>query len=158
MNQLRVCLGVSGVLLLAALFGPLSAPSAQAQDAQPTAPPPGRALLYIFRLDAEPSNTLVPLAVNAEVAGYLENDTFIAVPVNPGKTFVRSGDRVLGWLSLETAADQTYYVMVRAVHGMNLVQTDINLVSEADGRRVLAQSRYVPAAPPPPPSEPQTPR
>lgn len=151
MNQLRACLAMSGALVVAALCGPLPA---LAQDTQPTAPPAGKALLYIFRLDAEPSSALVPVAVNAEIASYLENDTYIAVSVDPGKTFVRSGDRVLGWLEFEAAADQTYYVMVRAVHGVNLVQTDINLVSEADGRRVLAQSRYVPVAPLPPRSAP----
>jgi hypothetical protein len=151
MNQLRACLAVSSALLLAALCGPLSAPPAHAQDAQPSAPPPGRALLYIFRSDREPTNALVPVAVNAELASYLENDTYIAVTVGPGKTFVRSGERVLGWLEFEAAADRTYYVLVQAVHGVNLVQTDISLVTEADGRSALARSRFVPIAPPSPP-------
>jgi len=148
MNQVRPCAAAIGAFLLAVFFlGPLSAPPAHAQDAQPAAPPPGKALLYIFRSDREPRDALVPLAVNAEQAGYLENGTFIALAVNPGKTFLRSGDRVLATFSFEAAADQTYFVRVQVVHGVTLTQTDINLVGEAEGRNALAQSRFIPLAP-----------
>jgi hypothetical protein len=147
MNQLRACLAVSGALLLAVLFGPLSASPAHAQeDAQRTTPPPGKALLFIFRSDREPRAAQVPVAVNAVHVGDLENDTFLPVTVDPGKTFLRSGDRVLTMFSFETAADQTYFVWVEAVHGLTLVQTEMRPVSEADGRRSLAQSRVVPFA------------
>jgi hypothetical protein len=65
------------------------------------------------------------------------------VSVDPGKTFLRSGDRVLALLSFQTAPDQTYFVWLEAVHGLTLVQTEMRLVSEEEGRRALAQSRSV---------------
>src|SRR2546427_9310440 len=96
MNQFRPRVAALGAFVLAAhLLSPLSAQYAHAQEAAPSAPPPGKALLYIFRSDLQPSDALVPVSVNAETAGYLENSTFIAAIVNPGKTFLRSGDRVL---------------------------------------------------------------
>src|SRR5882672_10034656 len=129
MNQLRPRVGAVGAFMLAAyLLSPLSALYAHAQDTAPAAPPPGKALLYIFRSDLQPSNALVPVSVNAETAAYLENGTFIAAIVNPGKTFLRSGDRVLATHNFDAAADRSYYVRVRAVHGQTLVQTEIDIV------------------------------
>jgi len=148
MNQLRAGFAVSGALLLAVLFSPLSVPPAHAQEGAPRiTPPPGRALLFIFRSDREPRAAQVPVAVNAVHVGELENGTFLPVTVEPGRTFLRSGDRVLGMLSFETAADRTYFVWVEAVHGMTLVQTDMHLVSEDEGRRSLEQSRFAGAMP-----------
>ena len=148
MNQLRPCVTAIGALLLAVFFaGPLSAPPAHAQDAQPVAPPAGNALLHIYRSDRQPSDALVPVSVNAELVGYLENGTSIAVVVHPGKTFLRSGDRVLSTLSFEAAADRTYFVRIQAVHGQTLVHTDISLVDEPQGRSELAQSRFISLAP-----------
>jgi opacity protein-like surface antigen len=144
MNQLRAGFAVSGALLLGVLLGPLSAPPVHAQeDAQRTTPPPGKALLFIFRSDREPRAAQIPVAVNAVYVGDLEDGTFLAVSVDPGKTFLRSGDRVLTMFSFQTAPDQTYFVWVEAVHGLTLVQTEMRLVSEEEGRRALAQSRAV---------------
>ena len=157
MNQLRAGFAVSGALLLGVLLGPLSASPVHAQEnAQRATPPPGKALLIIFRSDREPRAAQVPVTVNAEHVGDLEDGTFLAVSVDPGRTFLRSGDRVLTMFSLQTAPDQTYFVWVEAVHGLTLVQTDMRLVSEEEGRRALAQSRVptlvqgrvIPLAPP----------
>jgi hypothetical protein len=148
MNPLRACFAVSGALLLGVLLGPLSAPPAHAQaDALQVTPPPGKALLFIFRSEYEPRAALVPVAVNAVHVGELENGTFLPVTVDPGKTFLRTGDRVLGMLSFEAAADQNYFVWIEAVHGITLLHTDIHLVGEAEGRRSLEQSRLAGAPP-----------
>src|SRR5882762_10394213 len=144
MNQLRAGFAVSGALLLGVLLGPLSAPPVHAQeDARRATPPPGKALLFIFRSDREPRAAQVPIAVNAVHVGDLEDGTFLSVSVDPGRTFLRSGDRVLAMLGFQTAPDQTYFVWVEAFHGLTLVQTEIRLVSEEEGRRALAQSRAV---------------
>jgi hypothetical protein len=81
--------------------------------------------------------------VNAVHVGDLEDGTFLSVSVDPGRTFLRSGDRVLGTLGFQTAPDQTYFVWVEAFHGLTLVQTEMRLVSEEEGRPALAQSRAV---------------
>jgi len=143
MNQLRAVFAVSAALLLGVLLGTLSAPPVHAQDAQRATPPSGKALLFIFRSDREPRGAQVPVAVNAVHVGDLEDGTFLSVSVDPGRTFLRSGDRVLAMLGFQTAPNQTYFVWVEAVHGLTLVQTEMRLVSEEDGRRVLAQSRAV---------------
>jgi len=143
MNQLRAGFAVSAALLLGVLLGALSAPPVHAQDAQRATPPPGKALLFIFRSDREPRGAQVPVAVNAVRIGDLEDGTFLSVSVDPGRTFLRSGDRVLAMLGFQTAPDQTYFVWVEAVHGLTLVQTEMRLVSEEEGRRALAQSRAV---------------
>jgi len=143
MNQLRAGFAVSAALLLGVLLGALSAPPVHAQDAQRTTPPSGKALLFIFRSDREPRAAQVPVAVNAVHVGDLEDGTFLSVSVDPGRTFLRSGDRVLAMLGFQTAPDQTYFVWVEAVHGLTVVQTEMRLVSEDEGRRALAQSRAV---------------
>jgi opacity protein-like surface antigen len=143
MNQLRAGFAVSGAFLLGVLLGPLTAPSVHAQDAQRATPPPGKALLSIFRSDREPRAAQVPIAVNAVHVGDLEDGTFLSVSVDPGRTFLRSGDRVLGTLEFQTAPDQTYFVWVEAVHGLSLVQTEMRLVSEEEGRRALERTRAV---------------
>ena len=143
MNQLRAVFAVSAALLLGVLLGTLSAPPVHAQDAQRATPPSGKALLFIFRSDREPRGAQVPIAVNAVHVGDLEDGTFLSVSVDPGRTFLRSGDRVLAMLGFQTAPDQTYFVWVEAVHGLTLVQTEMRLVSEEEGRRALAQSRAV---------------
>jgi len=93
------------------------------------------------------------VVVNTELVGYLENGSFTSVAVNPGKVFVRTGEQVIASFELEAAADRTYYLRVQAVHGVTVVQTDISLMNDAQGRDALAQARFVPPAPPAPPQE-----
>jgi hypothetical protein len=148
MIRLRTCCAVGGTLLLAVLCGPLFSPPVQAQeDARQATPPPGRALLFIFRSDREPKPARVLVTVNAQDVGELDNGSFLSVAVDPGKTFLRSGDRVLTMFNFVTAADQTYFVSLEAVHGLILVESKMRLVSEAEGRRSLEQSVYFSPAP-----------
>jgi len=148
MNRLRAGMSAGGVLLLVALCG--SAPPVHAQGhPRLAAPPPNKALVFIFRNDREPRAALVPVTVNAEHAGDLANGAFLVATVVPGRTFLRAGDRVLTSLRLEAAAGESYFVQLEAVHGMTVVQTEMRLVSEAEGRGWLAQGRLagdVPAA------------
>src|SRR5207249_5953415 len=68
--------------------------------------------------------------------------------VSPGRTFLRVGDQAVATYTLEVAANQSYFVRVEAVPGVRPVQTEVRIVSEVEGRRFLAQSRPVGAAPP----------
>src|SRR5258706_6711746 len=143
MNQLRAVFAVSAALLLGVLLGPLPAPPVHAQDGQRATPPSGKALLFIFRSDREPRGAQVPIVVNAVHVGDLEDGTFLSVSVDPGRTFLRSGDRVLAMLGFQTAPNQTYFVWVEAVRGLTRVQREMRGVSEEEGRRALAESRAV---------------
>jgi opacity protein-like surface antigen len=137
---------VSGALLLAALFG--TAPPVQAQQDGPRAtPPPGKTLVFVFRSDRQPVTAQVPVLVNLVRIGDLADGTFAVATVNPGRTFLRIGEQAVAVFTLEAAANRSYFVRVEAVSGVRPVRTEVRLVSEADGRRSLAQSRLVGAAP-----------
>src|SRR5712692_1844817 len=147
MNQLRAGLSVSGALLLAALLG--AAPPVRAQEnASRATPPPGKALVFVFRSEREPVAAQVPVFVNLARVGDLANGTFAVATVSPGRTFLRVGDQAVATYTLEVAANQSYFVRVEAVPGVRPVQTEVRIVSEVEGRRFLAQSRPVGAAPP----------
>src|SRR6266705_3161349 len=147
MNQLRAGLSVSGAFLLAALLG--AAPPVRAQeDASRATPPPGKALVFVFRSERETVAALVPVFVNLARVGDLANGTFAVATVSPGRTFLRVGDQAVATYTLEVAANQSYFVRVEALPGVRPVQTEVRIVSEVEGRRFLAQSRPVGAAPP----------
>src|SRR5258706_1741357 len=146
MNPLRACLSVSGIFLLAALFG--AAPPVHAQgDASRATPPPGKALVFVFRSDRQPVAALVPVLVNLVRIGDLTDGTFAVATVNPGRTFLRIGEQALAVFTLEAVANRSYFVRVEAVSSVRPVRTEVRLVSETDGRRSLAQSRLLGAAP-----------
>ncbi len=146
MNELRACLSVSGVFLLAALFG--TAPPVQAQqDASRATPPPGKTLVFVFRSDRQPVAAQVPVFVNLVRIGDLADGTFAVATVNPGRTFLRIGDQALAVFTLEAGANRSYFVRIEAVSGVRPVRTEVRLVSEIDGRRSIAQSRPVGTAP-----------
>jgi len=147
MNELRAGLSVSGAFLLAALLG--AAPPVRAQDdASRATPPPGKALVFVFRSERETVAALVPVFVNLARVGDLANGTFAVATVSPGRTFLRVGDQAVATYTLEVAANQSYFVRVEAVPGVRPVQTEVRIVSEVEGRRFLAQSRPAGAAPP----------
>jgi len=146
MNPLRACLSVSGIFLLAALFG--AAPPVHAQgDASRATPPPGKALVFVFRSDRQPVAAQVPVVVNLVRIGDLTDGTFAVATVNPGRTFLRIGEQALAVFTLEAVANRSYFVRVEAVSSVRPVRTEVRLVSETDGRRSLAQSRLLGAAP-----------
>ena len=146
MNELRACLSVSGALLLAAMFGAALPVHAQ-EGASRANPPPGKALVFVFRSERDPVAAQVPVFVNLVRAGDLVNGTFVVATVNPGRTFLRVGDQALATFTLEAAANKSYFVRVEALPGVRPVRTEVRLVSEIEGRRVLEQSRLVGAAP-----------
>jgi len=148
MNQLHASRVVSGALLLTALCGQFSVLPAHADEhARRATPPPGKTLVFVLRNDREPLLARVPVIVNTELIGELENGTFVTATVSPGNTYLRIGDRLLSTLHFVAAANQTYFVRIEAVHGQTLVRTEVYLVSETEGRRSLAQSRFVGIAP-----------
>jgi opacity protein-like surface antigen len=96
--------------------------------------------------------------------------------VNPGRTFLRAGDRILTTLALQTSANQSYYVLVEAVPGQTSLRVEMRETSQGAARSALSRSRAAapaaaaaaprvaaaapaPAAPPPParPSAPAQP-
>ena len=148
MNQLCACRSLTGALLLTALCGLFSGLPAHGQDDFRRAiPPPGKALVFVFRVDREPLAAQVPVIVNKELIGELANGTFLAATVSPGPTSLRIGQRLVSTLSFVATANESYFVRVEAIAGQTLVRTVASPVSEPEGRRSLAQSRFVGVAP-----------
>ena len=102
----------TGILALAAAGGLLETLDAGAQTA---APPPGKALVVLYRADKQPVAARVPVIANAERLGDIGNGEFVNAVVNPGRTFLRAGDRILTTLAIQTSAGRTSYVLIEAV-------------------------------------------
>jgi opacity protein-like surface antigen len=144
MNRQPGALSVTGVVALVALCLLFSAQTACAQgDSRRASPPAGKALVFVFRSDRQPVAGQLPVTVSGNKLGELANGTYVTATVNPGRAFLRIGDRVVNTLSFAVAANQSYFVMVEAVPGVRPLRAVLNLVSEATGRRALAQSRFV---------------
>lgn len=149
---------MSGIFLLSALCGLFPAPPAHAEeDVRRATPPPGKVLLFVFRIDPQPVAVQVPVIVNTVLVGELANNTFFTTIVSPGRNYLQIGDRAPS--TLEVAANQSYFVRVRAFGDPLLVRSEVQLVSEAEARPLLAKIRFVgvaPAAtaPRPPPAAP----
>ncbi len=134
-------------VLLVALAAPGVA-HAQA-DMSRAVPPAGKALVFVFRNDKQAASGSIPVLVNAQPAGSLANGSYIVATVDPGRTFVRVGDRAITSLGLVAASRQSYFVSVSAVPGVLPLRAELRQVAEADGRRALTQSRFAaPGAPP----------
>ena len=89
----------------------------------------------------------MPVVVNREPIGELANGTFVAATVNPGSTELRIGQRLVRTLTFQAAANQSYFVRIGAVDSRTPVRIEASSVGEAEGRRSLAQSRFVGVAP-----------
>ena len=143
MSYLPECLLARCILLLAIIAGPFSIlPAYSDEDPRKAAPPPGKALVFVFRSERVPVAVQAPVVVNAERVGVLANGTFITTVVNPGKTFIRVGDRVISTLSFVASANQRYFARVSVIGGEKSARAELNLVNEAEGRRLIAQSRF----------------
>lgn len=138
MNPLRVSLLHGTVLALAAICGLQCAKDAQAQAASP---PPGKALVVLYRADRQPVAGRVPVIANADRLGEVSNGEFVNAVVNPGRTFLRAGDRILTTLSLQAAAGQTYYVLIEAVPGQSPLRVEMREMTQGAARSALSQSR-----------------
>lgn len=135
-------------LLRAPLFSLLSHLPGHAQgDLHRIIPPVGKALVFVFRVDREPVPAQLPVVVNKGPVGELANGTFVTATVNPGRTELRIGQRLLRTLTFSAAANQSYFVQVGALDGRTPVRIEANSVSEPEGRRAIAQSRHVGVAP-----------
>ena len=103
--------------------------------------------MFVLRSEREPVPAEIPVLVNLESVGKLANGTFLTAIVSPGRTHLRIGDRILTILSLQTAANRSYFVWVEAVPGVRPVRTRVRTVNETEGRRLLAQTRLAEGAP-----------
>jgi len=146
MNQLCPFHSISGIVLITALCGMFSAPPARAEeDVRRATPPPGKALVFVFRTDPAPLAAKVPVTMNSVPIGELANGTFVTATVGPGRNYLGIGDGALS--TLDVRAGQSYFVQVRALGTPPSVRTELNPLNEAEGRRLLAQSRPIGVAP-----------
>lgn len=142
MIRLRVSLLHGSILALAAC-GLACAAGAQAQAPRP---PAGKALVVMYRADKQPVAARVPVVANADRLGSIGSGEYVNAVVNPGRTFLRVGDKILTTLAIQTSANQTSYVLIEAVPGLSPVRVEMREMTEASARRVLAQSRPAGAA------------
>jgi hypothetical protein len=139
---------LSAAFVVAILFNLFGAAPASSQDNLHRAvPPPGSALIFVFRVDRTPVAAQVPVFVNRDPVGELANGTFVAATVGPGRTELRIGQRLVRTFTFTAMANASYFVRVGALDGRTPVRIEAYPVSEPEGRRALAQSRFVGVAP-----------
>ncbi|HKW39285.1 MAG TPA: outer membrane beta-barrel protein [Burkholderiales bacterium] len=137
MNRSCASLLHGSILALAAACALQCARDVRAQ----TSPPPGKALVILYRADKQPVAARVPVIANADRLGSIGNGEHVNAVVNPGRTFLRVGDRILTTLAIQTSANRTSYVLIEAVPGLTPVRVEMREMTEASARRALAQSR-----------------
>jgi outer membrane protein W len=137
MNRSCASLLQGSILALAAACALQCARDARAQ----TSPPPGKALVILYRSDKQPVAARVPVIANADRLGSIGNGEHLNAVVNPGRTFLRVGDRILTTLAIQTSANRTSYVLIEAVPGLTPVRVEMREMTEGSARRALAQSR-----------------
>jgi opacity protein-like surface antigen len=104
-------------------------------------------LVFVYRVDRDPSAARVPVVVNREPVGELGQGTFVGATISPGATELRIGQRLVRTLTFTAAANQSYFVRVQALDDRTPVRIDAQPVGEPEGRRAIAQSRLVGLAP-----------
>lgn len=116
-------------ILSAAMLGPalaLTGCAARGPRYEPRDPPPGQALVYIYRVHrAQRPIDLAPMVlVNDQEIGGLSEEGYLATSVAPGETVVRTAHRPYAWpkgapvhwVRLEAIAGQVHFVQFTITH------------------------------------------
>jgi len=116
---------------------PYASDSANRQARQ-AAPPPGRALVYLYRTrDSGPSFSPAIRIGNRPLAG-LASDTFYYWSVSPGRLSIRAGESPVFVMNIQ--AGRIYFVRLVASSGD---QGELQQVSYGAGRRGVQHARLV---------------
>lgn len=143
---------LSGFLIKAHAEAGLASPAADKQAKQAT-PPAGSALIYIFRNEDPPVESVVPVVLDGQRIGETRPRTFLLATVAPGTHYLVSGNEVITNLSVECAAGKTYFISQKALGGVYPVRTELVLANPESARRTIDRSQLAAAqttAPPAP--------
>jgi len=114
---------ILSMLLSACASVPVASPEMD-MKMKSMAPPPGKALLYVYRNAVfAGSSVLFKIIVDGNTAGTLAERTYLAVLLEPGKHRVHDGNPQ-NLLPLNIEAGKTYYVKVSAVSNPSSVRED----------------------------------
>jgi len=135
--QLLASLLLSGLLIQAHAAAGVASP---VDDKQAT-PPAGSALIYIFRSEDPPVESVVPVVLDGRRIGETRPRTFLLATVAPGTHYLMSGDKVIASLSVECQAGKTYFISQKAMSGVYPVRTELALANPASARRTINQNQ-----------------
>lgn len=138
---------VAGILgLLALLSACASVPLAtEAEDAaaRRALPPPGKALIYVYRNETMGAAVKIPVTLNGKVAGDTASKTYFMWTVDPGTHEIGSLSETNQKLSLKCEAGKTYYVWQEMKMGTWSANTKLNQVDEATGRAAVKDCKLI---------------
>ena len=122
---------ILSMLLSACASVPVASPEMD-MKMKSMAPPPGKALLYVYRNAVfAGSSVLFKIIVDGNTAGTLAERTYLAVLLEPGKHRVHDGNPQ-NLLPLNIEAGKTSYVKVSAVSNPSSVREDNDRKAMAD--------------------------
>jgi opacity protein-like surface antigen len=135
---------LSGILITAHAEADFASP-ADDKQAKQAKPPAGSALIYIFRNEDPPVESVVPVVLDGQRIGETRPRTFLLATVAPGTHYLVSGDEVITNLSVECTAGKTYFISQKALGGVYPVRTELVLANPELARRTIDQSQLAAA-------------
>jgi opacity protein-like surface antigen len=118
-----------------------------AHAAKQASPPPGQALIYIFRDEDPVAEATVPVMLDGHRIGETGPRTFLLATVTPGMHYLISGDKIIATLRLQCEPGETYFISQRALVGVYPVRTQLDIVDDAVGRKAIEQIQLAAAGP-----------
>ena len=111
----------------------------QDRQAKQASPPPGQALIYIFRSEDPAAEAAVPVMLDGRRIGETGPRTFLLATVDAGMHYLISGDKIIAMLRLQCEPGQTYFISQRALIGVYPVRAELDVVDPIVGRKAIDQ-------------------
>jgi Protein of unknown function (DUF2846) len=151
MQSARVRMGRHSVWVLAAAVLFLAAACASVdlappdQDAKAKAmePPPGKALVYVYRSEALGSAVKMNVMVNGKLLGQTAAHTYFLVATPPGKVTVTSLAEDTSELELQVSAGQKYFVWEEVKMGAWSARSALSQKGAPEGMNGVQQCKLI---------------
>jgi len=120
------------------------APDSQDKAAKSFQPVPGQANVYIVndgRLLLNKTH-LFPVLLDGRHEGMLGSNTYVVIPVRPGRhAVVSSTAESQQGVELDTEAGRNYFVSIKARIGFETARVSVSQLSEEEGRNAVMKAR-----------------
>jgi len=142
-------LGSLVVLLLGACASvPMATPEEDAR-AKEMLPPPGKALIYLYRNESMGAGVSFDVTLDGKPVGSTAANTYFMWVVDPGKHTITSKGENLDEITLNCEADRRYFVWQEVKMGFLYARNKLQQVSLADGLKGVNECKLAKGNPTP---------